>query len=260
MASDYDELADIYDLWAEADPNAAASLAFYVDRMREPAQGRVELGVGTGRIAIPVLRQGGSLTGVDVSSGMLEVCRTKADQAGVAQALRLIQQDVRELELDAAAELIVFPFRSIGHLLSEADKIAGLRAVYANLVPGGRFVFDHYIWNEAWARSHDGLPIPMVDQDLEEHKVRIHDLYQYRYDDQHMDCSVRIERLTSDGRLLDERVHQFEFSWFNEDQVYRWAEESGFEVESAYGSFESREAIGPQAMNQIWTLRRPVIS
>lgn len=260
MTSDYDDLADIYDLWAEADPSAAASLDFYVERMRESGQGRVELGVGTGRIAIPVLQQGGCLTGVDVSSRMLDVCHTKADRAGVADALSLIHQDVRELELDAAAELVVFPFRSIGHLLNEADKLACFRSVYANLVPGGRFVFDHYIWNEAWARSHDGVPIPMVDQDLGDHRVRIHDLYQYRYDDQRMDCSVRIERLTSDGRLLEERVHQFEFSWFNVDQVYRWAEESGFEVEAVYGSFDSEEAVGPQTANQIWNLRRPATS
>jgi SAM-dependent methyltransferase len=260
MTSDYDDLADIYDLWAEADVSAAASLSFYVERMREPEQGRVELGIGTGRVAIPVLQEGGCLTGVDVSSRMLEVCRTKAERAGVADALCLIQQDVRELELDAAAELVIFPFRSIGHLLSEADKLACFRSVYANLVPGGRFVFDHYIWNEAWARSHDGVPIPMVDQDLGEHRVRIFDLYQYRYDDQRMDCSVRIERVGLDGRLIDERVHRFEFSWFNVDQVCRWAEKTGFEVEAVYGSFESREAVSPQTVNQIWTLRRPVTS
>ena len=70
MRPDYDGLADIYDIWSQGDPAAAPSLTFYVECMSMNHGARVELGVGTGRIAIPVLKRGGSLTGVDISPRM----------------------------------------------------------------------------------------------------------------------------------------------------------------------------------------------
>lgn len=259
MNRDYDGLADVYDLWSEADPSATPSLAFYVERMCRQEGERVELGVGTGRIAIPVLQRGGHLTGVDVSPRMLEACREKADRAGVTSALRLLQQDVRRLELDAPADLIIFPFRSVGHLLTEGDKLACFRSVFANLTPGGRFLFDHYVWDEAWARVHDGIARLMVERDLGKHRLRIYDLYRYRYDEQRMHCSVHIQRLAAGSdELLHERVQQFEFSWCEVDQVWRWAGETGFEVEALHGSFDPSDAFGPEATDQVWTLRRPV--
>lgn len=258
MRPDYDGLADIYDIWSRGDPAAAPSLTFYVERMSMNHGARVELGVGTGRIAIPVLKRGGSLTGVDISPRMLGACRAKADAAGVGHALNLVIQDVRRLRLETRAELVIFPFRSIGHLLSDEDKLSCLRSVYANLVPGGRFVFDHYVWDEAWARSNDGIARVLADQDLGDHHVRISDLYRYRYADRRMDCSIRIQRLaTRNGEVLHERVEEFEFSWIEPSRLWRLAAEAGFEVEALYGSFSADHAFGPDATDQVWTLRRP---
>lgn len=259
MTRDYDGLAEIYDLWAEADASATPSLAFYMALMRGPARERVELGVGTGRIAIPILQEGGCLTGVDASPRMLDLCRAKADRAGVSGRLRLLQRDVRQLDLDTPAELVTFPFRSIGHLLTDSDKLACFRSVYANLMPGGRFVFDHYIWDEAWARANDGVSTLMVDHRFADHRLRVYDTYHYRYSDQRMDCSVRIQRLsTGDDRLLEDRLQHFEFSWFEVCQVRQWAQETGFEVEALFGSFNASDDHGPQSVNQVWTLRKPV--
>lgn len=261
MPSDYDGLADIYDLWCEADPSATPSLAFYVERLCRQERERVELGVGTGRIAIPVLQRGGQLTGVDASPRMLDTCREKAGRAGVRSALRLLHQDVRTLELGAPADLITFPFRSIGHLLTEEDKLACFRSVYFNLAPGGRFVFDHYVWNEAWARRFDGVSRLMVERDLGDFRLRISDLYRYNYDEQSMDCSIRIQQFAAGSELLlRERVQQFEFTWFDVDQVRRWASVTGFEVEALHGSFDTSCDFGPEATDQVWTLRRPVDS
>jgi SAM-dependent methyltransferase len=261
MNPEYDGLADIYDIWCEGDPSAAPCLDFYVERMCQQPGTRVELGVGTGRIAIPVLQRGGSLIGVDVSPRMLTTCRDKADRAGVGPALHLVQQDVRTLRLSTSADLITFPFRSFGHLLDDADKLACLRSVYANLVPGGRFLFDHYIWDEVWARNHDGVARLMAEQDFGAFRLRIWDLYQYSYAARRMDCRVRIQRLAAgSGEVLDERVERFEFSWIELSQVCQLIAESGFEVEALHGSFRPEYTFDPSSTEQVWILRRPVNS
>src|SRR6185436_9322173 len=81
--SPYDPIARIYDPWSRS---VVEDVEFYVAEARK-AVGRagggpvVELGVGTGRIAIPVAEAGVAVIGVDSSAGMLEVCRARAEEA-----------------------------------------------------------------------------------------------------------------------------------------------------------------------------------
>ena len=101
----------------------------------------------------------------------------------------------------------------------------------------------------------------MVERDLGDFLLRISDLYRYHYDEQRMDCSVHIQQFAAGSEdLLWERVQQFEFTWFDVDQVRCWASDAGFEVEALHGSFDPSHAFGPDATDQVWTLRRPEAS
>ena len=60
----------------------------------------VELGVGTGRIAIPMALAGAHVIGVDSSAGMLAVCAQRAREAGVAERLDLRVGDLRRPPVD----------------------------------------------------------------------------------------------------------------------------------------------------------------
>ena len=92
----YDDFADIYDAWCDSVPIAAENKTFYVELMTDSAGPVVELGVGNGRICIEVARRGGRVFGVDSSTKILELCRGRAEQAGVADRLTLIHADFRE--------------------------------------------------------------------------------------------------------------------------------------------------------------------
>src|SRR3954470_22564204 len=91
--TEYDGLADVYDVWAESDLEAQPSLSFYVNLATSEPGEVVELGVGTGRIALEIARRGKSLLGVDVAARMLAECRRKAKALGALDRLRLIQAD-----------------------------------------------------------------------------------------------------------------------------------------------------------------------
>jgi SAM-dependent methyltransferase len=100
----------------------------------------LELGVGTGRIAVPVAASGAQVTGVDISAGMLEVARERAELAGVEIDLR--QGDMRDPPVDGTWPIVLIPFRSLLHMETDADRRAALRAVKKHLAPDGYFVFD----------------------------------------------------------------------------------------------------------------------
>ena len=68
----------------------------------------------------------------------------------------LIQADFRDFVLEAPADLIVLPFHSIGHLLTDDDKLRAMRQVRSQLRDGGRFLFDHFLFDPSFVQP--GVP------------------------------------------------------------------------------------------------------
>ena len=87
-------------------------ISFYVDEALAAGGEVVELGVGTGRIAIPTALAGADVIGVDSSPGMLEVCAARAREAGIAERLDLRLGDLRRPPVDERVSLVTCPFRS----------------------------------------------------------------------------------------------------------------------------------------------------
>jgi SAM-dependent methyltransferase len=135
--SAYDRIARLYDPWSAS---VVEDVAFYLERARRFGGPVVELGVGTGRIAVPIAADGIVVIGVDSSQGMLEVARERAELSGVELDLRY--GDLRDPPVEGRHPLVIAPFRSLLHMETEADRVAALRAVRELLEPGGHFVFD----------------------------------------------------------------------------------------------------------------------
>jgi SAM-dependent methyltransferase len=133
----YDPIARLYDPWSRS---VVEDVDFYVEQGVASGGPVLELGVGTGRIAVPTAAAGIPVIGVDSSSGMLEVARERALAAGVELDLRL--GDFRDPPVEETVPLVTVPFRSLLHMRTDADRRAVLKAVRGLLKPDGRFVFD----------------------------------------------------------------------------------------------------------------------
>lgn len=256
MTAVYDALADVYDLWAAADPASGPTLQFYSDLFVSAGCTVVELCVGTGRIALESAGRGARIIGVDVAPRMLDRCRARAAALGLSDRVDLSLQDARCLSLAEQVELIACPFRSIGHFIDYADKRRLFERVYKHLRPGGRFIFDHYLWSEAWARTHDRIPRLMVDSRTADGGVLVWDTYQYDFPKRRMSCTILVQRLDASGRISEAIAPKFEFTWLDPEEVRALAGEVGFICEAVHGDF----AGGPLtvgASDQVWVLRRP---
>jgi SAM-dependent methyltransferase len=136
-ASVYDPIARFFDLWSRS---VVEDVPFYVEEAERSGGPVVELGIGTGRIAVPIAAAGIRVIGIDSSRGMLEVCAEHAALAGVDLDLRL--GDFREPPVDEAVPLVICPFRSLLHMQTDDDRRCVLREVRRLLQPGGKFIFD----------------------------------------------------------------------------------------------------------------------
>jgi SAM-dependent methyltransferase len=135
--SAYDRIARLYDPWSAS---VVEDVSFYLERARRFGGPVVELGVGTGRIAIPIAAEGIKVIGVDSSEGMLAVARERAERAGAELDLRY--GDLRDPPVEGPVPLVLAPFRSLLHMETVADRLAAVRAVHRLLGPGGHLVFD----------------------------------------------------------------------------------------------------------------------
>ena len=99
----------------------------------------LELGVGTGRVAIPLAKDGHEVVGIDRSEAMLKRAEAHARRARVT--VRLIESDMRTFSLDRAFALITIPFNTF-LMLTPDDRWACLARCREHLAPAGRLAID----------------------------------------------------------------------------------------------------------------------
>ena len=226
--SAYDAWAPVYDAWSSDMPD---DVDHYVGLAREADGSIVELAVGTGRVAIQVVREiGKPVLGIDSSPAMLEIARERA--AGLPLELRL--GDMRDLELADPAALIYVPGRSLLHLHGWRDKRRLFERAAASLLPGGRFAFNAFAFSHTIAARLDGTT-----QDAGGV------VYTLRYAP--ADNRVDIER--DDGATI-------RLWWATKSGWDGLIDVAGLEVEALYGSFDHRP-LDDESLEFVYVTRKP---
>jgi len=254
--AEYDTFADIYNIWVEGAPITKRNLPFYVEEYLRTEGPVVELGVGNGRIAVEAARRGKHIIGVDSSAKMLKLCRERAEAAGVAHLLTLFQADFRDFVLPEPAQLIAIPFHTIGHLVTLDDKRDGLRHIHGQLAPGGRFIFDHFIFDPESARRYQGVGLRDEYTDAATgHDVLLWVTVRHDYEAQTMRIIAWTDELDDDSVVLRRRYRRLSFSWLKPQQTRALLKETGFEVEALYGDFD-RSPFDEKSPEQVWVACR----
>lgn len=144
-ASTYgDRFADVYDDWYGDVTDVVACTQHLAALAAAGGGGPVlELGVGSGRLAIPLARLGVDVHGIDASAAMVERLRAKAGSEAITVALG----DMAELDLpDAPAFSVAFvAFNTFFNLPTEADQRRCLERVAALLAPDGVLVIEAFV-------------------------------------------------------------------------------------------------------------------
>jgi len=132
VAASYDaSAAEMFDP-AEVEP--------LVDLLVQLARGgrALELGIGTGRIALPLAQRGVPVHGVDMSKAM--VARLRAKQGGEDVGVTI--GDFATTTVDGTFSLAYLVFNTISNLTTQAAQVACFRNVASHLEPGGCFLIE----------------------------------------------------------------------------------------------------------------------
>jgi SAM-dependent methyltransferase len=232
VTSPYDSIAELYDPWSAS---VVEDVAFYLEEARRCGGPVLELGVGTGRIAVPIAAEGIRVIGVDSSRGMLDVCARRAALAGVDVDLRV--GDLRDPPVVERVPLVICPFRSLLHMHTDDDRRAVLSRVHELLLADGRFVFDVFT--------------PAAD-DIEQTHARWLEREPGIFELAHWDEDARTLTLTVRGPTGETTMA---LAWVSPDEWRTLLEQTGFEVEACYGWFDRTPLKGGD--DSVWIARKP---
>ncbi len=117
----------------------------------------LDIGCGTGRVALALGTAGYRVIGLDNSEAMLARARDRlARRPDLAGRVKLLDADVTELQIDARFGLAIWAYNGFMHLTEPARQRAALRRIAAHLLPGARLIIDLPNPSGPYAAEHNG--------------------------------------------------------------------------------------------------------
>lgn len=236
-ASEAARLAALYDLDV-APLEGAADVQWFAGLARRTGAPILELGCGTGRIAVPIAQDGHQVVGLDRSAAMLERAERRARRASAD--VRWVEGDMRAFSFDGTFSLIFIAFNSF-LMLNADDRWACLARVREHLAPKGRFAIDVFQPDPEIIVGKDGAVVDEWERPDPETGRMVHKFSSSRgnvdgvtqriwYDEGLEDGAVRRISGTTELHYLYRREAELLFS------------AAGFQIESLHGDYEGNPA------------------
>jgi SAM-dependent methyltransferase len=249
-------LARLYDLDMADDPG---DLDLYLALAARADGPILELGVGSGRLAVPLAAAGWPVTGVDVDPAVLARARSRAATAGraVAGRLELIEADASAVRLAGRYRLALVALNSLLVFGGRSTQAAAIRTLAEHLEPGGLAVVDVWLPDADDLARYDGrliLEYARLDPETGRTVVKTGAAFH--------DAVTQTVSLTSifdeaeQGSVPVRWTRTDRIRLIGVDELRALAEAAGLIVETVAGSYDL-EPIGPGAERAILVARRP---
>ncbi len=231
----WDDYAPYYD-WENRQTVGRRDIPFW-RRMASRVDGPIlELGCGTGRVAVPVARDGATVVGIDRSDSMLARARMRVRRAQLQSRITLIRGDIRHLPFpDQSFQLVMAPYGILQSLLDEkllSDTLKDVRRVLAKKGTFGlELVADLPAWEEyanrttlRGARGPHGKPIALIESVKQDRRNHI----------------TRFVQTFVEGRDKGATRNTFSiaFRTLNVPQMVQRLEKAGLEVTALLGDYQ----------------------
>ena len=231
----WDDYAAFYD-WENARTLGRRDVPFWRHLATSTPGTALELGCGTGRIALPLGRAGAHVVGIDRSEAMLARARTRVRRARLQPSVHLVRGDIRHLPFPSRAfSLVMAPYGILQSLLRERDLAATLEAVHRVLARGGVFglelVADLPAWEEykkrvslkGWRGRQRRAHVSLVESVRQDRRRRL-TIFDQEFTERR-------------GRTKTVRRFALTFRTLSVPQMTRRLEQAGFEVTALLGDY-----------------------
>jgi SAM-dependent methyltransferase len=247
----YDAIAELYDGYPG---NYLEDIVFFVEEANQAGSPVLEVGVGTGRLALCLAAAGLDVVGIDSSPAMLRVLARKRKAAGeVSGRISVLAADMRAFALRQRFRMAIVAFRTFLYLLTRADQRRALRAIRRHLTPGGRLAMSFFVPPReliARGRTDEGEMTRFLAPEATG-EVVAYDWTEFVPTRQrvisHITYEWRDEGERTTRRLQQDMPARYVFP----DEVPPLLETCGYRVLAAYGGFD-RRPLADDSREQVW--------
>jgi ubiquinone/menaquinone biosynthesis C-methylase UbiE len=228
--------AKFYDLFGSKN-----DLEFYRELALQSGKKALELGVGTGRVAIQLAKAGITVVGIDSSVYMLGVAKEKLTKETPAVRKRIIlkKADMRSFELKQSFSFIYIPSSTFDHNVTVEEQKQTLSCIYNHLEKNGTFAFDL----EQVTPNKPETSWWIDRKEIDGGRMVVRSIFTRR-DMTRNRCSLDLFfDVYKNGKLL-ERYHEYgEVAIISKDAITKLLEENDFRVERIYGDFDKSKYL-----------------
>lgn len=227
----FERIAHVYDLVYDY---KTEDIEFYQDLAKKAGSPALELACGTGRILIPIAREGVKITGIDLTENMLKILKKKLrkENESTRKNVEVMKGNMVNFRLKKF-NMICLPFTSF-FVLNKAEQKKCLKNVYNHLNPKGIFVMDAFHFDSNHPQDviqhHNTVPYEggyitkMASNVREDRKQMMHVTFFYDF----------ISRKGQVKRIIE----KFDLHWVLPDQMREMLKAAGFGKIGLYGDFE----------------------
>ncbi len=237
-----------------------ADVTFYRElAKRRGADQILDLGCGSGRVTIPLARDGHHVHGIDQSPSMLATLKKRIEDAPVPvqERIRVSPGDLCTFTVAGKYDLAIAAFNVLEHLYTRGELAACLARVAAHLAPGGAFAFDVQMpdlgWllrdsRKRWAKTRFTDPTT---------KRPMFYSTNHDYDPVGQIANIRIFYDPVDGKGPTKVVKLSQRKYFPAE-LEALVAHAGFRVVERYGDFAWRELDGTAESQVLIAERQPI--
>jgi len=234
-------------------------IAFWRAAARRLGSPVLDLGAATGRVAIPLARDGAEVWALDRSPAMLAELerRLRDEPEEVRRRVHPVRGDLEALALGRRFRLVLVAMNTLQALTDPAARLACLRGVREHLADEGELIFDVVLPDEEEIVATMGVSRPGGHhRDPASGALLLHSAWYDRWDPatHTLDFTLRIEERPADGDassvLRRHRVHLF-----TPDEIAELIARAGLEPVEAMGDFDG-SPVDPESERQIHRCRR----
>jgi SAM-dependent methyltransferase len=227
-----DAFADVYDDWYRTVSDVESTVATLVELAsaasaattpERAAATVLELGVGTGRLAIPLAAAGAAVTGVDASAAMLRRLTEKDPDGHVQAVLGDMVDDVPRGPFD----VVFVAYNTLFNLLTRDRQQACFAAVRAVLAPEGSFVVEAFVPSP---QPGSQVTVRSLDADRVVLSISVHDGDDQRAEGQYVELT----------EAAGVRLRPWSIRYASPDELDEMAAAAGLVLRARWGDFDRR--------------------
>jgi len=257
MANLYKNSASLYDKVTN-EKIGSVDIDFYLNKINKSSK-VLELGCGTGRVAIDLAKNGIEVTALDLSSQMLQAFKAKVKGQSFANKIQIIKGDMSSFKIPNEFDWIIFPFRSFQSLTTKEQRNNCLSLVNKHLKKGGKVVIQMFDpipeILEKWHELH-GLDTKLWDSKNEQYIERYSIGEKHLPEKQTVKYHYTFKILDKENKILKEYNEPMELGYLYHNQAKRLFEKHNYQIEKVFSNWDETPYNSELKKEQIFILSK----